>query len=78
MHGLRGNEAREKAALMPNLFWRSSCCFTTQDSRPGYGHGAPLEGPVGSLPESAGSGSLGRPEGSLWSLSTRGTTSVVV
>ena len=43
MHGLRGNGAREKTALMPDPLWRSSCGFTTLDSRRGYGHGA-LEG----------------------------------
>ena len=69
MHGLRGNGAREKTALMPDPLWRSSCGFTTQDSRRGYGHGAPLEGAVGTLPQSAALGSLGRPDGSLWSLS---------
>ena len=68
MHGLRGNGAREKTALMPDPLWRSSCGFTTQDSRRGYGHGAPLEGAVGILPQSAALGSLGRPDGSLWSL----------
>ena len=41
MHGLRGNGAREKTALLPAPLWRSSCGFTTLDSRRGYGHGAP-------------------------------------
>ena len=58
-------------AFMPHPLWRSSCGFTTQESRPGYGHGAPLEGPVGNLPQSPAFGSLGRPDRSLWSLSTR-------
>ena len=78
MHGLRGNGAREKTALMPDPLWRSSFDFTTLDSRRGYGHGAPKEGPVGTLPQTAALGSLGYPDGSLWSLSTCGTTSVVV
>ena len=59
MHGLRGNGASEKTALMPDPLRRSSFGFTTLDSRHGYGHGAPEEGPVGTLPESAALGSLG-------------------
>ena len=78
MHGLRGNGAREKTALMPDLLWRSSFGFTTLDSRRGYGHGAPKEGPLRNLPQTAALGSLALPDGSLWSLSTCGTTSVVV
>ena len=78
MHGLRGNGAREKTALMPDPLCRSSCGFTTQYSRRGYGHGAPLEGPLGTLPQPAVSGSLNSPAGSPWSLSNGGTTSVVV
>ena len=65
-------------ALMPDPLQRSSCGFTTEDSRRGYVHGAPLEGPAGTLPQPAALGSLDRPDRSLWSLSTRGTTSVVV
>ena len=65
MHGLCGNWARERTALMPDPLWRSSCDFTTQDSRFGYGHSAPLEGPVGPVPQSAGLGSLGGLDGSL-------------
>ena len=59
MHGLRGNGAREKTALMPDPLRRSSFGFTTLDSRRGYGHGAPEEGPVGTLPQSAALGSPG-------------------
>ena len=51
MHGLLGNGAREKTALMPDPLWRSSFDFTTLDSRREYGHGAPKEGPVGTLPQ---------------------------
>ena len=63
---------------MPDPLWWSLCGFTTQDSRLGYGHGAPLEAPVGTPPQPAALGSLDRPDGSLWSLSTRGSTSVVM
>ena len=59
MHGLRGNGAREKTALMPDPLWRSSFNFTTLDSRRGYAHGAPEEGPVETLPQTAALGSLG-------------------
>ena len=59
MHGLRCNGAREKTALMPDPLCRSSFDFTTLDSRRGYGHGAPKEGPVGTLPQTAPLGSLG-------------------
>ena len=62
---------------MLNPLWRSWCGFATQDSRSGYGHGAALEGPVGTLPQFAALGSLGRADRSLWLLSTRGTASVV-
>ena len=50
MHGLRGNKAREKTALMPDPLWRSSFGFSTLDSRRGYGHGAPKERPWGLSP----------------------------
>ena len=59
MYGLRGNGAREKTALMPDPLCRSSSGFTTLDSRRGFGHGAPKEGPVGTLPQTAALGSLG-------------------
>ena len=59
MHDLRGNVAREKTALMLDPLWRSSFGFTILDSRRGYGHGAPKEGPVGTLPGTAALGSLG-------------------
>ena len=59
MHGLRGNGAREKMALMPDPLWRSSFGFTTLDSRCGYGHCAPEGRPVGTLPQPASLGSLG-------------------
>ena len=59
MHGLCGNGAREKTALMPDPLSRSSFGYTTLDSRLGYGHGAPKEGPVGTLPQTAALGSLG-------------------
>ena len=59
MYGLRGNGAREKTALMPDPLRRSSFGFTTLDSRRGYRHGAPKEGPVGTLPQTAALGSLG-------------------
>ena len=59
MHGLPGNGAREKTALMPDPLWRSSFGFTTLDSRHGYGDGAPKEGPLGTLPQTAALGSLG-------------------
>ena len=55
----RGKRAREKTALMPDPLWRSSFGFTTLDSRRGYGHGAPKEGPVGTLTQPAALGSLG-------------------
>ena len=44
---------------MPGSLWRSSFHFTTLDSRRRYGHGAPKEGPVGTLPKTAALGSLG-------------------
>ena len=44
---------------MPDPLWRSSSDFTTLDSRRGYGHGAPKEGPVGTLPQTAALGRLG-------------------
>ena len=59
MYGLRGNRAREKTALMPDPLRRSSFGCTTLDSRRGYGHGAPEEGPVGTLPQPAGLRKLG-------------------
>ena len=59
MYGLRGNRAREKTALMPDPLGRSSFGCTTLDSRRGYGHGAPEEGPDGTLPQPAGLGKLG-------------------
>ena len=59
MHGLRGSRPREKTALMPDPLWRSSFDFTTLDSRREYGHGAPKEGPVGTLPQTAALRSLG-------------------
>ena len=59
MYGLRGNRARERTALMPDPLRRSSFGCTTLDSRRGYGHGAPEEGPVGTLPQPAGLGKLG-------------------
>ena len=78
MHGLRGDGVSEKTALMPDPLWGSSYGFTTLDSRRGYGHGAPEGIPLGTLPQSAALGSSWKPDGSLWSLSTRGTTLVVV
>ena len=77
MHGLHGNGAWQKTTLMADPLWRSSCGFTTQDSRRGYEHGAPLEGPVETQPQSAVLGSLGRPQGSLCLLLARGTSSLV-
>ena len=59
MHGLRGNRAREKTALMPDPLRRSSLGCTTLDLRRGDGHGAPKEGPVGTLPQPAALGRLG-------------------
>ena len=59
MHGLHGNGAMEETALMPDPLWRSSFGFTTLDLRRGNGHGAPEEGPVGTLPQTAALGSLG-------------------
>ena len=59
MYGLRGNRAREKTALMPDPLRRSSFGYTTLDSRRGYGHGAPEEGLVRTLPQPAGLGKLG-------------------
>ena len=58
MHGLRGNGAWEITALMPDPLWRSSFGFTSLDSRRGYGHGAPKEGPMETLPQTAALGSL--------------------
>ena len=54
-----GNGAREKTSLTPDPLWRSSFGFTTLDSRRGCGHGAPKEGPMGTLPLTAALGSLG-------------------
>ena len=59
MHGLRGNGAREKTALMPDALWRSSFGYTTLVSRRGYGHGALKEGPLGTHSQTAALGSLG-------------------
>ena len=59
MYGLRGNRAREKTALTPDPLRRTSFGCNTLDSRRGYGHGAPEEGPVGTLPQPAGLGKLG-------------------
>ena len=59
MHGLRGNGAREKTALLPDSLLRSLFGFNTLDSRRGYGHGAPKEGSVGTPPQTAALGSLG-------------------
>ena len=70
--------ARENTALMPYPLWSSLFGLTTQDSRRAYGHGAPLDGPVGTLLQPAALESLDRTDGSLWSRSTRGTTSVVL
>ena len=50
MHGLRGNGAREKTALMPDPLWRGSFGFNTLDSRRGYGHGFPRKDPWGLSP----------------------------
>ena len=52
---------------MPDPLSRSLCVFTTQDSRPGYAHGALLVGPVGTAPEPAALGTLDRPDAYLWS-----------
>ena len=62
---------------MPDPLWRSWWGFTTQDARRGYGHGVPLQGLMGTLPRSAVSEVLVSTDGSLWSLPTLGTTSVV-
>ena len=59
MYGLRGNRAREKTALMPDPLRRSSFGCTILDSRLGYGHGAPEEGPVKTLPQPAALGAWG-------------------
>ena len=59
MHGLLGNGASKKTALMPDPLWRSSFGLTTLDLCRGYGHGAPKEGPAGTLPQIAAFGSLG-------------------
>ena len=59
MYGLLGNRAREKTALTPDPLRRSSFGCNTLDLRCGYGHGAPEEGPVGTLPQPAGLGKLG-------------------
>ena len=64
--------------LMPDPLRWSACGFNTQDSRPQYGHGAPLEGPVETLPQPAALRRLDCPDGSLWWLLTTGTTSVAV
>ena len=50
--------AREKTALMPDPIRRSLFGCTTLDSRRGYGHDAPEEGPVGTLCQPAALGSL--------------------
>ena len=63
MHGLRGNGAREKTALMPDPLWRSSFGFTTLDSRRGYGHGAPQGRTRGDSPPDCG---LGKPGVAAW------------
>ena len=61
MHGLCGNGARENTALMPDplSLMEDSFGFTTLDSRHGYGHAAPKEGPVGTLAQTAALGGLG-------------------
>ena len=48
---------------MPDPLWRSSFGFTTLDSRRGYRHGAPKEGPVGTLPQTA---AFGKPGVARW------------
>ena len=70
MHGLRGNGAREKTALMPDPLWRSSFGFTTLHSRRGYGHGAPKE--VKRYPEPMAHGSEAcEPSHPLWPMAPR-------
>ena len=60
MYGLRGNRAREKTALMPDPLRRSSFgLYHSGLASYGYGHGAPEEGPVGTLPSRRALGSLG-------------------
>ena len=68
MYGLRGSRAREKTALMPDPFRRSSLKIWGSEgvrlwhsglASYGYGHGAPEEGPVGTLPSRRALGSLG-------------------
>ena len=59
MHGLCGNGAGEKTALMPHPLRRSSFGCTTLDSRREYGHGAPKGGTVGTIPKPAALGILG-------------------
>ena len=66
MYDLRGNRAREKTALMPDPFRRSSLkipqgvrLYNSGLATYGYGHGAPEEGPVGTLPSRRALGSLG-------------------
>ena len=79
MYGLRGNRAREKTALMPDPLRRSSFGCTTLDSRRmDMDMVRPRKDPWGLSPSRGALGSLGYPDGSLWSLSTCGTTSVVV
>ena len=78
MYGLRGNRAREKTALMPDPLRRSSFGCTTLDSRRmDMDMVRPRKDPWGLSPSRRALGSLGYPDGSLWSLSTCGTTSVV-
>ena len=79
MYGLRGNRAREKTALTPDPSRRSSLGCTTLDSRRmDMDVVRPRKDPWGLSPSRRALGSLGYPDGSLWSLSTCGTTSVVV
>ena len=76
MHGLRGNEARGKTALMANPLSRSTCGFTTLDSRSGYAHGQ-IGNTRGDSAPVCGLEEPGLPDRSQPLLSSCGTNSVV-
>ena len=60
MYGLRGNRAREKTALMTDPIKEELVrLYHSGLASYGYGHGAPEEGPVGTLPSRRALGSLG-------------------
>ena len=77
MHGLCGNGAREKTALMLDFLWRSLGGFTTMASCGGY-ELCTLGKPRQDSPRGRSLGEPGIRDGSVWCMSTGGTTPVVV